>query len=95
MDSGEEVSPDNRSSGFFLKTKFSYWNRHGRSDSNIDERKVRKPDRMITGVQDPESRRKARRLKRQGADDDNGNDLVDLDDDDDSDSAPSSKRRSL
>lgn len=25
------------------------WNRHGRNDFNIDERKVKKPDRMITG----------------------------------------------
>lgn len=88
----------------------NYWNRQGRSDSNIDERKVKKPDRMITGkckcsiddmvkaltiflgVQDPESRRKARNMKRKEAESDNGNDLVDLDDED-SDSARSAKRQ--
>lgn len=70
----------------------NHWNRQGRSDSNIDERKVKKPDRMITGVQDPESRRKARNMKRKEAESDNGNDLVDLDDED-SDSARSAKRQ--
>lgn len=44
------------------------------------------------GVQDPESRRKARKMKRKEAECDNGNDLVDLNDED-SDSAPSSKRQ--
>ena len=37
----------------------------------------------LLGGQDPESRRKARKLKRKGADDDNGTDFVGLDDDDD------------
>ena len=88
----------------------NYWNRQGRSDSNMDERKVKKPDRTITGqyersidsdmvealtiflgVQDPESRRKARNMKRKKAESDNSTDLVELNDED-SDSAPSSKR---
>ena len=47
---------------------------------------------IILGVQDPESRRKIRELKRKGVESDNGNDLVDQDDDD-SDSAPSSKHQ--
>ncbi|CAD6589537.1 MAG: hypothetical protein ASARMPREDX12_004597 [Alectoria sarmentosa] len=73
----------------------NYWNRHGRSETNMDERKVKKPDRMITGVQDPENR-KARKMKRKEAESDNSDGLVNLDDDDaddDDDSAPSSKRQ--
>lgn len=50
---------------------------------------------MFLGVQDPESRRKARNLKRKDAERNDGNDLVDLEDDDDYDSAPSSKRLKL
>ena len=90
----------------------SYWNRQGRRDTNIDERKVKKPNRMITGqygrrvdmiqvlmtllgVQDPESRKRARHLKRKDADGDGGNDLVDLENGDGSDSAPPSKHRRL
>ena len=90
----------------------SYWNRQGRRDTNIDERKVKKPNRMITGqygcrvdmvqvlmtllgVQDPESRKRARHSKRKDADDDSGNGLVDLENGDGSDSAPRSKHRRL
>ena len=55
---------------------------------------------LFLGVQDPESRRQARHLKRKDGESDNGNDLVDLnddddDDDDDSDSASPSKRQRL
>ena len=53
---------------------------------------------MFPGVQDPESRRKARYLKRKDAESDNSNDLVDLDDEDDdndTDSAPPLKRQRL
>ena len=59
---------------------------------------------MFLGVQDPESRRQARHLKRKDAESENSNDLanlVDLDDDDDdddddeSDSAPPLKRQRL
>ena len=53
---------------------------------------------IFLGVQDPESRRQARHLKRKDGESDNGNDLVELDDDDDdggSDSAPPSKRQRL
>lgn len=73
----------------------NYWNRQGRRDTNIDERKVKKPHRMITGVQDPESRKRARHLKRKDADGDSGNDLVDLENGDGSDSAPPSTHRRL
>lgn len=56
---------------------------------------------MLLGVQDPESRRKARNLKRKDAENENengngnGDNQVDLNDDDeyDLDLAPSSKRR--
>ena len=49
----------------------------------------------LLGVQDPESRRKARQLKRKGAESDDGNNLVDLEDfhDDDSDLESLSKRQ--
>lgn len=48
---------------------------------------------IFLGVQDPESRRKARSLKRKDAESEKGNGLVDLDYYDDSDLAPSSKRQ--
>ncbi|KAM0799372.1 hypothetical protein BDR22DRAFT_964025 [Usnea florida] len=73
----------------------NYWNRQGRRDTNIDERKIKKPNRMTTGVQDPESRRRARHLKRKDADGDSSNDLVDLENGDGSNSAPPSKHRRL
>ncbi|MCJ1272470.1 hypothetical protein MMC21_000256 [Puttea exsequens] len=38
----------------------NFWNREGRKDSGIDERRTKDPNRLVTGVQDPESRRKAR-----------------------------------
>lgn len=50
---------------------------------------------IFLGVQDPESRRKASKLKRKDADSDNGNDLVAVDDDEDSDSTPLFKRQRL
>ncbi len=58
---------------------------------------------MFLGVQDPESRRQARYLKRKDTESDNSNDLVDLvdldddddDDDNDSNSAPPLKRQRL
>ena len=48
-------------------------------------------------MQDPESRRQARKVKRKEAESNYGNDLVDLidDDDDDLDSSLSSKRQRL
>ena len=49
----------------------------------------------LLGVQDPESRKRARHLKRKDADGDSGNNLVDLEDGDGSDSAPPSKYRRL
>ena len=42
----------------------NYWNREGRQATGIDERRVAKPDRMTTGIQDPASRRKGRKRKR-------------------------------
>ncbi len=56
---------------------------------------------VFLGVQDPESRRQARYLKRKDAKSGKNNDLVDLvdleddDDDNDSDSAPPLKRQRL
>ena len=50
---------------------------------------------ILLGVQDPESRKQARHLKRKDADGDNGNDLVDLENGDGSDSAPPSKHQRL
>ena len=49
----------------------------------------------VLGVQDPESRKRARHLKRKDADGDSGNDLVDLENGDGSDLAPPSKHRKL
>ena len=49
----------------------------------------------LLGVQDPESRRRARHLKRKDADGDSGNDLVDLENGEGSNSAPPSKHRRL
>ena len=49
----------------------------------------------LLGVQDPESRKRARDLKRKDADGDSGNDLVDLENGDGSNSAPLSKHRRL
>lgn len=70
----------------------NWWNRYGRLGSGIDERNKQNPDRLVTGVQDPASRREARKAKRKARDED-GNEEDD-DDDSQSDSSPSpSKRR--
>ena len=49
----------------------------------------------LLGVQDPESRKRTRHLKRKDADGDSGNDLVDLENVDGSMSAPPSTYRRL
>lgn len=38
----------------------NYWNRTGREKTGIDERRNPNPEKLTTGVQDPEQRRKAR-----------------------------------
>ena len=45
----------------------NYWNRKGRQATGIEERNVARPDRMVTGVQDPKQRKAARQLKRERA----------------------------
>lgn len=49
----------------------NWWNRHGRAQSNIDERKKPKPDKLQTGATPPEKRRKARKSSKCKSDDDN------------------------
>ena len=61
----------------------NYWNRHGRQDSGIDERKNKRPDRMVTGVQDPESRREARKRKRKAMEEDSEETYEEDDEEDD------------
>lgn len=41
----------------------NYWNRKGRVTYQLDERKKPNPNKMVTGVQSPEDRRKARQQK--------------------------------
>ena len=59
----------------------NYWNREGREVTGIDERRNQRPDKMVTGKQDPASRRiarsKARKSKTPGTKDesDSGNDV--------------------
>ncbi|KAL2051329.1 hypothetical protein ABVK25_008381 [Lepraria finkii] len=38
----------------------NYWFRYGRQATGIDERKKKKPDRMVTGIMDPEKRKRKR-----------------------------------
>ncbi|KAL9125486.1 MAG: hypothetical protein Q9217_005315 [Psora testacea] len=45
----------------------NYWNREGRESSKIDERNVKNPARMVTGVQDKQQRKDARQAKRRRA----------------------------
>ncbi|MCJ1470394.1 hypothetical protein MMC07_009039 [Pseudocyphellaria aurata] len=40
----------------------NYWNRSGREYYNLDERRKPNPKKMVTGVQSPEDRRKARQM---------------------------------
>ena len=51
----------------------NYWNREGRKDSKIDERNIKQPDRMVTGVQDKQQRQWARQAKRKRVVVDNSN----------------------
>ena len=44
----------------------NWWSREGRRVSGLDERNIKKPDKLVTGVQDPADR-KALRLKRKAA----------------------------
>lgn len=78
----------------------NYWNREGRQHTGIDERRKPNPDKMITGVQNPADRRRARQeaAKMAGGrrgeekekrdeveEEDEGEDEDDDDDDDDDD----------
>ena len=61
----------------------NHWNRVGRSKSGVDERRVAKPNRMTTGVQDPRSRKAARKRKhelkdQEGAEAQEGTDSEDM-----------------
>jgi len=62
----------------------NFWNRRGRSTSGIDERRNPNTERMVTGVQDPESRRKAREAKRKDRDGE---------DEDDEDATPRKRQK--
>lgn len=81
----------------------NYWNRYGRAaNPSLDERRTARPDKLVTGVQDPVSRRKARGLKRKAASDEQDN-VEEDNDEEDSDEASipisrqiySSKRRRI
>lgn len=45
----------------------NYWNREGRSTSGLDERNKKNPNKLITGVQDPEDRKALRAAKKNQA----------------------------
>ena len=50
----------------------NWWNRNGRNDFNLDERNIKKPDKMRTSVTSPEKRKQARkRQNNDAAEDDN------------------------
>lgn len=38
----------------------NYWSREGRQRTGIDERRIQKPNKMVTGVQSRDDRRRAR-----------------------------------
>ncbi len=42
----------------------NYWNREGRRDSGLDERKKPNPNKLVTGVQDPADRKALREAKK-------------------------------
>lgn len=54
----------------------NYWNRGGREQTGIDERRKTRPDKMTTSVQKPEDRRRARKeaAKRAGKQEDSDSD---------------------
>ena len=43
----------------------NHWNRNGRLESGLDERNKPDPSKLVTGVQDPEARRKTRDMMRE------------------------------
>jgi len=45
----------------------NHWNREGRSTSGLDERNKKNPNKLITGVQDPEDRKALRAAKKNKA----------------------------
>ena len=47
----------------------NYWNRKGRQTSGLDERRVQRPDKMITGAQSSEARKQARQKGKRPAED--------------------------
>lgn len=76
----------------------NYWNREGRQRTGIDERRKPNPDKLVTGVQHPEDRRKARQeIARMAGKGGRGKKDEDDDDDDDDDNddedRPRVKRR--
>ena len=41
----------------------NFWNREGRAATGIDERRIPNPNKLVTGVQAPEDRKRARQAK--------------------------------
>lgn len=107
-----EVISDRLASRFgFTRSKTSiknYWSRQGRAQTGVDERRNPNPNKMITSVQDPEQRKRARQrmaraLKRKITGDESsghssksrarGRDEEEADDDDDEGGPPMKRRR--
>ena len=71
----------------------NYWFRYGRQATGIDERKKKKPDKMVTGVMDPEKRKRKRQEAKKLQEEKKRKLDADVDDEDGQTQLPKPKKR--